>query len=339
MDKTQITPTDTAPPKLLEQQVHAELLEVAPELLRNNPWRPGGSVYDTANVRAIAESMAQHGQIVWALARRRAAGPPGYELAHGHDRREAVRLLLSEGRWSGGVKVEVRPITDREMVFYAHAENDKRKNVKPLDICRAYKQALETVEGLTIADLAKGLSLDRSTVSNGLRILNLPLVVLERVDSGELSLHGAREFLCLWAEDHVHTTEMEEVIRTIAKESYGHAPDWRVGNVRKLIAESVVGARVEQWRPLDKLPKGTDKAYTWWSTRGAEPRFDVKEFQRQHPTKVHNIPWDDNGRGVLYTCACSAWRSWQERAERPTTLQERQQAAERLARICQIGEE
>ena len=291
------------------KRVHVKLADIEP-----NPWQPRAAL-SQEHIREIAESIAQVGLLQRPLARAVVASTASgvvketrkHQLAFGHARIEAIRLLAQEGRWPWPtVELDVRPLTDKDMAVFALAENAKRRDVPPLDTYRAWRKAIQTA-GMTQEELAEKVGIARPTLSNALRVLALPAVVLERVDSGELSVHGAREFLCLLAEDHAHVGIMEEVVREIAGTRLGSGmPDWRGANVRRLIRAAVERKLVAEWRRLD----------------GGIAEFDVKEFSKAFATRVHAIPNDEPAGGgksieksVAWTCETREWKRWQDRVK------------------------
>jgi ParB/RepB/Spo0J family partition protein len=284
--------------------------------LSANPWQPRAGL-DPNHIKELADSIEQVGLLQKPLVRR--AGVEGghavYEIAFGHYRVEALKLL---GRTFA--EVEVRALADEEMAIIALAENVKRKDIPPIEQYRAWQKAL-ALSGMTIERLATTIGLDRSTVSNNLRILRLPQYVLDWVDNGDLSAHGAREFLCLMGEDgHFHEGEAQRALAAISGTGPGNPPDWRVTSIRYRITEELRHSRVGDWRPLFASTNNIGAGH------GADPEFDVEEFRTQHTARVHSLPWDElrwdgndrkvaKERSYLWTCATSAWSTAQSKAK------------------------
>ena len=285
------------------------VMDVDTNLILPNPWQPRRS-YDPLVIRELAESIYANGLLQTPVGR--PAEDEHVELAFGHQRIEAIRLLQAEGRWDGGAPVVLRNLTDQQMVFFAFEENLKRRDLSPLDEYMGYRKALEEVEGLTITALAQRLGMDRSTLSNNLRILRLPPVALDRFASGELSAHAAREFLCLMNDDHAHVDDMAWVVNGIARSS-GHtgAPDWRGDNVRRLIRERVAHSNSQNWRGLD-ASEGSNAgngAYNGDLSLYPSPTFDVELFKKENASAVHNLP--KVGGAAAWTCDVREWRKRQ----------------------------
>lgn len=65
-----------------------------------------------------------------------------------------------------------------------------------MEVLRAHRKAVDDTS-LTRESLADELGIARPTLSNNLRVLELPDFVLENVESGALTFGAAREFLVL----------------------------------------------------------------------------------------------------------------------------------------------
>ena len=287
------------------------LVEVPVGDLFPNPWDPR-STRAEADIASMAASIAELGLLQSLMGRLRADRK--VELAFGMTRHLAICQLAQDGKWEGGIPVEMRALTDPEMAIIALTENAKRTDLTPLELIRGYQQALKTARGLTITTLADSLQQDRSTLSNNLRILTLPQLVLARVEGGECSPHAAREFLCLMNEDHCHEAEMAHVVKEIAERGFGGAPDWRVGNVRRLVRLLVARKFEDGWRPLGA---STDDAESYPGSGGSrESTFDLEAFTQEFPNHIHSIPRDRGDSARPWTCNVKEWRRRQTAATR-----------------------
>lgn len=312
---------------LLANHVEPSHINALLAALKPNPFQPR-TVISPEHVREIAESIAQVGLLQEPLVREVPRGDKAmeFEIAFGHVRVAALRLLQEENRWPWPtVRVEVRPLTDTEMALIALSENRKRKDISPIEEARAIKKALDEIKGLKIQDVADTLGVDHATLSNTLRVLQLPALVLDRVDSGELSLHAAREFLCLMGERHAHVHEMEMVVTEISGSRMGSAPDWRVGNVRRLLSWQVSGSSVSEWRRIGSLNVGNDRTYG--ASHASPPLFDTEAFGKEFAGYVHILPWDEQPahnakskqpihRSLAWTCQIKDWVRWQTSAQK-----------------------
>jgi ParB family chromosome partitioning protein len=87
-------------------------------------------------------------------------------------------------------------VIDKTACEFALEENLKRKDLTDLEKATAFRQYLDHFQ-CTIEELAKQLSMNRSTVSNTLRLLELPEPVRNALQSGKISAGHARAILAL----------------------------------------------------------------------------------------------------------------------------------------------
>ncbi len=327
------------------------LIDVSPDIVYPNPWQPRKAL-DPVKTAELAESIRRMGLLQRPIVRPKTIPDdikpicncpgsggetprpgcpehyPGFEISFGHYRVEAMKLLIAERRvlnsnldLQRGIPVEVRDLSDEDMALIALTENQQRKDITPLEAAKAYKKALDEIHDLTLDKLADSLNIARSTLSNALRILTLPDVVLDKVESEDLSLHAAREFLVLQASDHIHLDEMTQVIERIAgyKGNTG-LPDFRVANVRKVLRSIVIGVHEREWRPLDSKENDTGN---YGEGAWREPTFDTGAFQKEFPTLIHSIPRLAGDRSRVWTCSVKDWQRWQTAATRSQNLEDK----------------
>lgn len=91
-------------------------------------------------------------------------------------------------------------LADGEQLEVALVENLQRQDLTPLEEARAFDD-LRTSLGLSQAEIAERVAMDRSTVANSLRLLKLPPEVQELVERGDLSAGHGRTLLAFDGED------------------------------------------------------------------------------------------------------------------------------------------
>ena len=165
--------------------------EIAEGLIDANPWQPR-SVVNDADLAELANSLREHGLVQPIVVR---AQGDRYQLIAGQRRLFAARRL----GW-GKVPVRVLEVDDRQMSEIAIVENLQRRDLDPLEKAASFKQYLAAWGG-TQDELAKRLSVDRSTVANLIRLLELPESVQQRLRSGAISMGHARALLPLGDEE------------------------------------------------------------------------------------------------------------------------------------------
>ncbi|MGB3904972.1 MAG: ParB/RepB/Spo0J family partition protein [Anaerolineae bacterium] len=113
------------------------------------------------------------------------------------------QLLVGERRWRAAklaglemVPVVIREATPQQMVELALVENLQREDLNPLEIATAYQQLVDEF-GMTQQQVADRVGKNRVTVTNTLRLLNLPAKVKEALLADDISEGHARALLRL----------------------------------------------------------------------------------------------------------------------------------------------
>jgi ParB family chromosome partitioning protein len=152
------------------------------EAIEPNPYQPRQEFSD-AEMEEMVHSVREKGIITPLLVSR---GESGYQLIAGERRwRAAQKAGLSR------VPVVVREVTPAESLELALIENIHRKDLNPIEEALAYRKLLEEI-GLTQEGLAKRIGKDRSTITNLLRLLRLPLLIQKDLIDARLSMGHAR---------------------------------------------------------------------------------------------------------------------------------------------------
>lgn len=147
------------------------------------------------NVEELAEltdSIKQNGVLQPLLVRRKGND---YEIVAGERRYQAAKAAgLTE------VPVVIREISDEDVFKLALIENLQRSDLSPLEEARGYRQLIDEKD-LTQEELAKILSKSRSSITNTLRLLDLPEEVQGLVEEGKLTAGHARAILAVPSEE------------------------------------------------------------------------------------------------------------------------------------------
>ena len=115
----------------------------------------------------------------------------GYELIAGERRWRAAREAGLET-----LPALVREADDRDSLLLALVENVAREQLSPVEEARAYASLVDEFE-LSLGDVAERVGRSKPSVSNRLRLLELPEEVLWMVARGELTEGHARAVLAL----------------------------------------------------------------------------------------------------------------------------------------------
>jgi len=161
-------------------QIHVELIE-------RNPYQPRKD-FESEPLNELVESIRQHG-VLQPLLVRPANGH--YQLIAGERRLLAARQAGLEM-----VPCRVLELDDRRVCEAALEENLKRQDLNVLEKAQAFQDYLQRF-GTSIEELARQLSMNRSTVSNYLRLLELPEAVKESLRADRITNGHARALLSL----------------------------------------------------------------------------------------------------------------------------------------------
>ena len=170
----------------------SELVHMPLEMIHANPRQPR-KAFDPGAAAGLAASVKAQGLLQPLLVRPRKEG--GYELIAGERRLRAA----GEARLAT-VPAVVREADDRESLVLGLVENVAREQLAPLEESRAYAVLLDEF-GLALGEIADRVGRSKPSVSNRLRLLELPDEVLQMLSSGELSEGHARAILALPDDD------------------------------------------------------------------------------------------------------------------------------------------
>lgn len=112
-------------------------------------------------------------------------------------------LIAGERRWRASqmagfttIPALVRKIDDRGLMEFALLENLQREDLNPIEKAQAYAKLLSQFS-LTQEEISAQIGIDRSSVANFLRLLQLPKVLWEDLAQGGLTLGHAKALLSL----------------------------------------------------------------------------------------------------------------------------------------------
>jgi len=158
--------------------------EIAISLIDPNPEQPR-RVFDEEQLTRLADSVRQHGVLQPVVVRR--AGDR-YELVVGERRWRAARAA-----GLATIPAVVSDIEPRDRLELAIVENVQRHDLNPIELAHAYRALAEA--GNTQEEIGSRVGLDRSSVANHLRLLELPREIQEDVEVGRLTMGHAKALL------------------------------------------------------------------------------------------------------------------------------------------------
>jgi ParB family chromosome partitioning protein len=209
-------------------------LDLATGLIDPNPFQPRRQFSDS-ELDSLAESIKEHQQLQPILVRRMGER---FQLISGERRlRATIRAGLPT------IRVEVRDADDRLVAELAIIENLQRKDLNAIEKAMSFKRYLSEHQ-CTQDDLAKRLKIDRSTIANMMRLLELPDVITDAVQREEISAGHAKALLSLGS-----IKDQTAFMRLIRDEG------WSVRETEARVAEAVAEAAASEDGILKAIPR------------------------------------------------------------------------------------
>jgi ParB family chromosome partitioning protein len=156
--------------------------------IRANPNQPRKE-FDEERLDELADSIKSHGLIQPITVRY--IGEKRFELISGERRLRASKLAgLDE------IPAYIREADDEQSMAFALIENIQREELNPLEVALGYKRLLEEFD-YTQAEVASRVGKNRTTVTNMLRLLNLPDFIQAALVENKISTGHARALITL----------------------------------------------------------------------------------------------------------------------------------------------
>lgn len=164
-----------------------DLLHLNVHAIDDNPFQPRRD-FSEPELASLAESLKEHDMLQPILVRQVNGR---YQLISGERR---LRAAVRAG-WTT-VPARLRQADDRLVAELAIVENLQRKDLNAVEKAMSFKRYVDE-HRCTQEDLAQRLKIDRSTIANLMRLLELPETVLDALRNGLVSAGHARALLPL----------------------------------------------------------------------------------------------------------------------------------------------
>ncbi len=175
---------------IVEAELSRDTQQVRLDSVEANPHQPRRE-FSPESIKSLAESIKEHGVLQPILVR---PAKDGYQLVAGERRLRAARELGMDS-----IPAIVRETTAKESLGVALVENLQREDLNPIEKAKAFWELMEVFE-LTQEKVGKYVGLDRSSVTNTLRLLELSVEIQEYVSRGTISQGHARALLAVRGE-------------------------------------------------------------------------------------------------------------------------------------------
>jgi ParB family transcriptional regulator, chromosome partitioning protein len=164
------------------------MVQVEVGAIRPSRFQPRRT-FDQGSLERLADSIQRSGMMQPVVLRLgEAVGE--YELVAGERRWRAAQLAgLSS------IPAVIHALSDEEAAEWGLVENLQREDLNPIEKALAFRSLVEKF-GLTHAQIAERVGLDRSSVANTLRLLDLEEPIRAMIESGRLTAGHGRALLC-----------------------------------------------------------------------------------------------------------------------------------------------
>ncbi len=187
-----------------DQPATSGVMQVAVTDIRPNPWQPRHE-FNEAELNELAASIRAYG-IIQPLIISPDEQPDKYILIAGERRWRAAQLVGMTH-----VPVIMRSVNEQEQLELALIENVQREDLSVMERAEAFKRLSEDFN-LSHDEIAQRVGKSRVTVTNTLRLLNLPDLVKKALANEEISEGHARALLALTS-PQAQIAALETVIR------------------------------------------------------------------------------------------------------------------------------
>ncbi|MEX0770108.1 MAG: ParB/RepB/Spo0J family partition protein [Balneolaceae bacterium] len=198
------------------------VLHIPVDHIRPNPHQPRKE-FKEESLEELSSSIRRHGLIQPITVRY--LGEKRFELISGERRLRASKLAgLKE------IPSYIREVNDEQVLAFALIENIQREELNPLEVAMGYQRLMEELN-YTQNEVADQVGKNRTTVTNMLRLLNLPDFIQAALRDEQISTGHARALINLKSEkdqkkllkkiiaETLSVREVEKQVRSLDKKN------------------------------------------------------------------------------------------------------------------------
>ena len=178
--------TDITDNRSDEKNLVASTSEIAIEDIQINPFQPRVN-FEKEKIYELAESIKELGIIQPITVRK--LGYNKFQLISGERRLKASKELGLKS-----IPSFIRIANDEQMLEMALVENIQRENLNPIEIAISFQRLIKECN-LTQEECGNKLGKKRSTITNFLRLLKLPLEIQDGLKKDKISIGHARALI------------------------------------------------------------------------------------------------------------------------------------------------
>jgi ParB family transcriptional regulator, chromosome partitioning protein len=184
------------------ENIESRVLELRIEKIEPNRNQPR-KTFNEESLSELAESIREFG-VIQPIIVRKVNGEEKYEIIAGERRFRAAK----QAGFTSIPAIINTNIDDTSSLVIALIENIHRENLSPIEQAHTFKQLLDEFN-ITHEDLSKRVGKSRATITNTVRILNLPISVQKLIDEGKVTAGHAKVLVSLKkADDQLQIAEL-----------------------------------------------------------------------------------------------------------------------------------
>ena len=162
------------------------VMELPVNNIRPNPHQPRKE-FDEQRLLELSDSIQRHGLIQPITVHH--LGDDRYELISGERRLRAAKLAGVDD-----IPAYIREVNDDDILAYALIENIQREELNPMEVAMGYQRLMEECQ-YTQEEVARKVGKNRSTITNLLRLLQLPDYIQAALRDEKISMGHARALI------------------------------------------------------------------------------------------------------------------------------------------------
>ena len=218
--------TDITDNRTDEKNLVASISEIAIEDIQINPFQPRVN-FEKEKIYELAESIKELGIIQPITVRK--LGYNKFQLISGERRLKASKELGLKS-----IPSFIRIANDEQMLEMALVENIQRENLNPIEIAISFQRLIKECN-LTQEQCGNKLGKKRSTITNFLRLLKLPLEIQDGLKKDKISIGHARALINIKSEKNqlnifndiidngFSVREVEQIAKDFSERNYNYS--------------------------------------------------------------------------------------------------------------------
>lgn len=279
------------------------IINVSLDRIQANPWQTRIGEPDGEYIKSLALDIAQNGLLQAPVGRMMNAPDQAsfvqsmdeakardllslpdrfIQLAFGHNRLAAFRWLYEQNdnddTWDYSIMpIDIRTLDDKQMAIMAWSENEKRRDVSPIERAKGIEQRMKDF-AWNQHEVADQLGVARPTISNMLRLLKLPQNIQDALHAGTISARVGSALL-----------PMYELPQSVLEKAKG---DWYI-HPANIVTKALEG------HSSDMIRADVERLYDRWTVKLQGAEFGMDELFTEG---VPVLGYDFEGSDVKVYC-------------------------------------